>query len=305
VTDSSLHTYVDWTKLSALNLLARHVAEGVHAGAHRSRNRGSGVEFAGHRDYVPGDDLRFLDRRGLMRHGKLLVRQFETETERPVHLLVDATPSMNFQSKLAPVTKFFYAAAVAAALAHLATKAGDPVGLGLFGVDDTLLRPRGGRTALERLIDALESVRFPKVRSPEASFSGLDGALFMLEKQATRGAVIVLLSDLLDVPPELLTRFSGLAAGRRTLLAVQVLDPLEATFPFDGAVRLQGNESGAEVETDGTLSRDGYMAALTDVRARWGDRLTRQGGSLVTAATNQDPTDLLRTITSAASKGRP
>jgi uncharacterized protein (DUF58 family) len=87
----------DWGKLAPLRITARHVADGVAAGGHRSRRRGAGVEFGGHREYIPGDDLRWLDRHALMRHGKLLIREFETETDRSVWLLVDATPSMGFR----------------------------------------------------------------------------------------------------------------------------------------------------------------------------------------------------------------
>lgn len=70
----SIERRLDWGELAPLRISARHAADGVYAGGHRSQRRGAGVEFGGHRAYTPGDDLRFIDRHALMRHGRLLVR---------------------------------------------------------------------------------------------------------------------------------------------------------------------------------------------------------------------------------------
>ena len=91
--------------------------------------RGAGVEFGGYREYVPGDDLRWLDRRSLLRHERLVVRQFETETDRALCLLVDASASMGFRGPGAPGAKLAFAASSAAALARVALASGDPVSL--------------------------------------------------------------------------------------------------------------------------------------------------------------------------------
>src|ERR1700692_3667798 len=99
---SSVRSALDWGELAPLRLRSRQVAEGVYAGMHRSARRGAGVEFGGYREYVPGDDLRWLDRRSLLRHERLIVRQFETETDRALCLVVDASASMSFRGKGAP-----------------------------------------------------------------------------------------------------------------------------------------------------------------------------------------------------------
>src|SRR5579862_9141908 len=126
---------LDWGSLAPLRLRSRLVAEGVYAGAHRSARRGAGVEFGGHRAYTPGDDLRWLDRRSLLLHDRLLVRQFETETDRALRLVLDATASMGYRGERAPAAKLAWAAVVAAALARIAIAAGDPVGLTFIGGD--------------------------------------------------------------------------------------------------------------------------------------------------------------------------
>src|SRR5256885_6124730 len=101
---------IDWGAIAPLRLRARALADGVYAGAHRSLRRGPGVEFGGHRPYVPGDDLRWLDRRALLRHDKLIVREFETETDRGLRLIVDTSSSIKFRRREAPAAKLAYAA---------------------------------------------------------------------------------------------------------------------------------------------------------------------------------------------------
>src|SRR6187455_2765373 len=129
----SLSQRLDWAALGRLRLAARRVADGAWVGSHESRRRGAGLEFAGHRSYVPGDDLRWLDQRALLRHERLLIKQFETETERPVRLVVDATASMGFRSEPSALSKLDFAALIAAALTRVAVRSGDPVGLDFLG----------------------------------------------------------------------------------------------------------------------------------------------------------------------------
>src|SRR5213078_1409195 len=115
-----LQKTIDWGSLAPLALRSREVAEGAYAGAHRSARRGAGVEFGGHREYTPGDDLRWLDRRSLLLHDRLLVRQFETETVRALRIVVDATASMGYRGARAPGAKLAFASLVAAALTRVA-----------------------------------------------------------------------------------------------------------------------------------------------------------------------------------------
>src|SRR5580704_3050634 len=128
-----IRSALDWGTLAPLRLRARVVAEGVYAGAHRSARRGAGVEFGGHRAYVPGDDLRWLDRRSLLRHDRLLVRQFETETDRALRLVIDATASMGYRGERAPGAKLAWSSLIGAALARIALANGDPVGFSVIG----------------------------------------------------------------------------------------------------------------------------------------------------------------------------
>jgi uncharacterized protein (DUF58 family) len=271
------------------------VAEGVYAGAHRSARKGAGIEFGGHRAYTPGDDLRWLDVRSLLRHDHVLVRQFETETDRVLRLVVDATLSMGYRGATAPGSKLAWASLVAAALARVAVRSGDPVGLSFIGGSP---RSRGvvvsgGREAFERVVSALEAQNADGDAYVDAA--ALDRALFSLSRSARRGSVVVVFSDLLDLPPPAADRISALAMRGRVVVVVQVLDSDEATFPFRETVRLKALEGNALVETD-ERAKETYLAALAELKDEWRRTLTSRGAAFVSMTTDLDPVLAVRKI---------
>ena len=144
IAKNPIRNAIDWGELAPLRLRARQIAQGVYAGVHRSALRGSGVEFGGFREYVAGDDLRWLDRRSLLRHDRLIVRQFETETDRTLSLLVDASASMGYRGSGAPASKIAFASLLAAALSRVALAGGEPVGLS-FVAEGRRRRPSRAR----------------------------------------------------------------------------------------------------------------------------------------------------------------
>jgi uncharacterized protein (DUF58 family) len=270
-------------------------------GAHRSTRRGSGIEFDSHRDYTPGDDLRRLDHRALMRHGKLLVRQFETETERCLSLLLDATPSMAYKSPKAPGAKLAYAALLGAALAKVALAGADTVSLDWLGAGTQLgMRRTGGGSALARLLDILEH---SQADGPEPeSVDSLRVQLGTLAQRAQRGSLVVFLSDLVDLPEDTETAIATLAMPQRRVITIQVLDPVEALFPFDGAVRLKSSSGDTVIETDGATARAGYLSALQAQQERWQSTLQRFGGSLICCTTADPAINVVREVLRAAGR---
>ncbi len=286
---------LDWGTIAPLRLNAQRLADGTYAGAHRSRRRGSGVEFDGHRDYVPGDDLRRLDYRALARHGRLLIRQFETDTDRRLCLVLDATQSMSFRSEQAPAAKLAYAALLAAAMGRIAVANGDSVSLDWVGGSQAGALPAsGGKEAFERLITALESIEVGG--DEELDDRAFETALAPVARRAKRGSIMVLFSDLVDLPEHASAQFAALSNRNRMAIAVRVLDPVEANFPFEGAVRLKSSFGQTVVETDGTLAREGYLRALEALRQSWAERLVAQGGRLITCTTLEPPIEVLRRI---------
>jgi uncharacterized protein (DUF58 family) len=297
---SAIRSALDWGSLAPLRLRARLVAEGVYAGAHRSARRGAGVEFGGHRAYTPGDDLRWLDRRSLLLHDRLLVRQFETETDRALRLVVDATASMGYRGGGAPGAKLAWSALVAAALARLAVGSGDPVGLTYVGGGPATrgVSVAGGREVFERILGSLEAVT--PGGDARTDISVLDRGISGIARASRRGSIIVLLSDLLDLPDGSEERVAAMASRGRVLIVVQVLDPDEVDLPFGGTVRLRALEGGVVVETDAETTRASYKERLASLMEGWEHALTARGARLVRTVTTADAVRVVREIVQAA-----
>jgi uncharacterized protein (DUF58 family) len=294
----SVRRAVDWGELAPLRLRAREVAEGLYSGLHRSSLRGAGVEFGGYREYTPGDDLRWLDRRSLLRHDRLVIRQFETETDRALALLVDASASMGYRGPGAPAAKAAFAAVVAAALARVALAGGDPVSVTFLGGDGTRdIARAAGRDQFERILSAFESMTTGGDAVADPAM--LDRALASLVRGTRRGAILIVFSDLLDLPAAAADRVAWLGSNGRVLTLVQTLDPAEATFPFTGTVRLRALEGGAVVETDADVTRDRYLHALASLEGQWRDAIVRRGGRFLQARTSDAPIGVVRDIVKA------
>lgn len=279
-----------------LRIQARTLAQGMHSGAHRAERRGSGVEFAGHREYMPGDDLRHLDRHALLRHGKLLIRQFHTDTERPVHLIVDVTRSMHYKSaRRAKVesdsgeTKVSRALLLAATMGFVAHLSGDAIGLTFVSDTDnaTTLLPRGGKPAFEQILALLtEMDESQSASNAQVTRAPWEATFDLLGTRLKRGTVILVLSDFLDFDRERSRRLAALCTRGRTVRAVQVLTRDEVDFPFDGALSLLDPETHKQVETNAGAVRLMYQERLEALTSEVHNQLTRQGGAFARSLTD-------------------
>jgi uncharacterized protein (DUF58 family) len=284
---------LDWGALAPLRLRARGAADGLWAGPHRSLRRGAGVEFAGYREYSPGDDLRFLDRHALMRHGVRVVREFETDTDRSVRLVLDASASMGFSGSRAPGAKLAFAAVVGAALAWVALRGGDRVALDWLGEGSAAALPWGsGMPTFERLVHVLEDADAKGGVAPER----LEILVTRLGRSSPAGSITVFFSDFLDLPPNALEEIASLASRHRSVIAVQVLDPDELDLPFTGPVRLRALESDLVVDTDAPRARADYQAALARLSATWRDGLVARGARFLSTSTLAEPGAVVRQV---------
>ena len=254
------------SRLGSLSLKARHVAEGVLAGLHRSRHHGASVEFAEHKEYSPGDDLRHLDWKAYGRLDKYYVKRFEQETSLQGYLLLDTSGSMDYRSPDAALSKRDYASVLAASLAYLLVRQSDAAGLLAFAeAPHTLVPPRGTSAHLRHITAALEAVE---------GGGGTDvvAALDRLAEIARRRTTVFLFSDLLDAPPTLLDRLRQLRSRRHAVAVFHVLDPWELTFPFTDLTELIDMEDAERrVVTDPRALRDAYLEEV----AAWVDGLRR------------------------------
>ncbi|MCK6456928.1 MAG: DUF58 domain-containing protein [Phycisphaerae bacterium] len=269
---ATLHEYRKYldpavlARLTGLELRARHLVEGFVSGMHRSPYRGHSVEFAEHRKYCQGDDLRHLDWRVLARTDKHYVKQYDQETNLQLTFVVDCSASMSFRSPDSPLSKREYATALAAALAYLALRQSDAVGLAVF--DDRVtrfVRHSNQPTHWKAIVAELE-------HAPTARTTRLRHALDEIAEQLERRHVIVLISDLFDEPDEILHGLRHLRYRRHEPIVYHVLDHAELTFPFQELTRFEGLEEGGHLLTQARAVRDGYLAELNafidDVRRR-------------------------------------
>ncbi|HEV3261090.1 MAG TPA: DUF58 domain-containing protein [Gemmataceae bacterium] len=242
--------------LEDLELIARTAVEGFLQGLHRSPYVGFSVEFASHREYLPGDDLRHLNWKLYGRQDKLYVKQYDAETNLDLHLLVDWSGSMNTRS--GRLSKQRYAACLAAALAHLALKQRDAVGLTLFagGVLDHL-RPRAKASQLDELLHAL-------TRTPLRPRAESVRVLHEIAELMPRRGLVVLVSDLFYDSHELFAGLDHFRFAGHDVLLLQVLDPLERNLPLAGAIRFHDLETGEELVTQAQDIRPAYEAAIRD-----------------------------------------
>jgi len=237
-------------RLGNLSVTARQAVESVLAGQHRSVRRGLSVEFAGHREYQPGDDLRHLDWLVYARSDRYDIRQYEEETKLRATLILDASGSMGYGS--ARQTKFAYAQALTAALGFLMIRQGDAVGLAAC---DTAIRhfiPPGSTMAhFLNVLAALEE-------TAPGNETSLAPVLDEIASRLSRRGLVVLITDTFDDPQALLRSIHYLRHRKQEVRLFQILDPQERTFPFQGMIEFVGLEHEPGLKLDGDRVREHY-----------------------------------------------
>jgi uncharacterized protein (DUF58 family) len=251
-------------RAGALGLAARKVVEGYKVGEHRSPLKGFAIEFAQHREYMPGDDMRHIDWKILGRTDKLFIKQYEQDTNFIAHLLLDASGSMNFAS--ATYSKFHYAKIIAASLAHVIVHQRDAVLLGYLGSGEPILLPRTDTP--QRLPRVMESLA--GMEAGGASDIGED--LLKLTPSIKRRSIVVILSDLLNDEESLFAALPRFQYQNTEVILVHVLDRAELDLPYEDKVRFEGLEGEAALTTHPEDFAEAYRAEVAafcrDVRRR-------------------------------------
>jgi uncharacterized protein (DUF58 family) len=252
-------------RLATLKLRVRAITEGVLSGLHKSPHHGQSVEFAEHKEYAPGDEIRHIDWKAYGKFDKYYVKRYEQETNLRAWLVVDASGSMGYRGAEGGLTKFEYASALAASLAYLLVRQGDAAGLVV--VTDRIVRavpPRAAASQLPQLVDLLAA-------TVPAGQTRLAAAVDHVVEHAPRRGSIVVFSDLFDAEERVLKRLSQLRRRKHEVTLFHVLDPYELEFPFDDPTRFLSMEDAREVEANGRDVRKGYLEVL----ARWLDEVKR------------------------------
>jgi uncharacterized protein (DUF58 family) len=250
------------SRLANMELRARLVVEGFITGMHRSPYHGFSVEFAEHRQYMPGDAIRHIDWKLYGKTDRFYVKQYEEETNLKAYLLLDTSASMGFASE-GQMTKLAYGSYLAAALSYLMIKQQDAVGLGVFDARLTsYLPPHATRAYLRQILLALERV------GPGGT-SETGKALHQVAERIRRRGLIVVISDLLDDPRTILAALKHFRHKKNEVLVLHVLDPLERSFAFGEAGMFEDLETRERLTTLPWQIRRAYQGAMAEFVERY------------------------------------
>ncbi|HWP36913.1 MAG TPA: DUF58 domain-containing protein [Gemmatimonadales bacterium] len=263
------HRFLDpalLARIGDLELVARTVVDGFISGLHRSSYLGRSVDFAEHRPYMPGDDIRRIDWRVFGRSDRFYVKEFEADTNANFTIVLDVSRSMAYGS--GALTKLDYARFLAASLAWFARRQRDRVGLMTF---DSVLRAVIPPSAkhLEVILHTLDTLE-------PGGAGALETPLERVAELLRRRSVVLLISDLYDEPEAVTRSVSRLAAGGNDVMVFQVLDPYERTFPFEEPADFEDLETGERLPVVPGEQRAEYVALLEG-------HLSSVGRSLVAA----------------------
>lgn len=267
--------------LGHLELVARWTVDGFVNGLHRSPRKGFSVEFAEHRQYQPGDDLRYLDWRIVARADRWMIKLFEEDTNTRAMLVLDVSASMQWTGSPARLTKLAYAERLASAMGLLLLRQHDAVGLIRFdGTLRNVVPPRSQRTQWRRLVAAFSEPGGGRE-------SNVREALMAAGKLVRRPGFVVLFSDLLTDPTPVADAARTLRARGHEVLVLHIMDPSERDFPEEGEARYRDPESHQEVPATPGEVRGTYRETVKEALADWKAAIGRSGARYALAYTDE------------------
>lgn len=254
-------------RVSNLSLAARGVVEGFISGLHTSPYKGFSVEFAEHRTYAKGDNLRYLDWKMLARTDRLYIKQFEEETNLRAQVILDTSGSMLYRHGDA-ISKLQYGSYLAAILAYVMARQQDAVGLTTFDSQVQLDMP--ARTSerhfgemMKQLEGSVESLLKSDINKPGAATNIAD-TLHRLAERFKRRCLIVLISDLYDEPDAVIRALHHFRHKRHEVILFHLFDHTEIEFPFRDTLRLMDMETGEKIQIDPRFMRDEYQRQIAE-----------------------------------------
>jgi uncharacterized protein (DUF58 family) len=283
-------------RLGRLEMKARQVVEGFLTGLHNSPYRGFSVEFAEHRSYVPGDDIRHIDWRVYARRERYYIKQYHEETNFVATVLVDGSESMTFASGKA--SKLEYACTAAMAISYLVLRQNDAAALGLFDERTAgYLQPGTSVPFLARLSQVMEQLE-------PTGKTNVGKSLEQFSRLVSKRGIVVVISDFLDEPASVLEGLRKLKFRGHEVIVLHVLDPHEIDFPMRGHIRFEGIEKQMRVFVEPHRIRDAYLAALQNHVDALRQGCSRSGIDYRLASTGEALDGLLMSYLSSRVKRR-
>ena len=283
-------------RIGSMELRARTIVEGFLIGLHRSPYKGVSVEFSEYRQYIPGDAVSLIDWKVYARSDRYYVKKFDEETNLECHLLLDVSGSMAFTST--GVTKHEYGSFLAASLAYLMNRQHDAVGLMAFTDHVVTHHPPSARAGhLRRLLLTLD-------RLAPGERSHVSRPLDQLAESLSRRGLVVLMSDLLDDPEQVIAGLRHLRFRGTDVVVFHLLDPAELAFPFERATRFRDLETGDEMTAVPAEIRAGYLRDIQGLIARYERELKLVGIDYCLVETSRPLDFALRSYLDARSRQR-
>lgn len=249
------------SKLSGMEIRARLVVEGFIAGLHRSPYHGFSVEFAEHRQYMPGDPLRNIDWKVYAKTDRFFVKEYEEETNLKAYILLDTSGSMGYTSNGMP--KLEYSSYLAASLAYLMLKQRDSVGLVTF---DSSIRkyipPKSTMSHLHNLLKELDKL-------DASDTTNVSAALHQMAERIKRRGLIILISDLLDDPDLIINGLKHFRHKMHEVIVFHILDPKERNLSFPEEAIFKDLETGEEIQASPWHIRKDYVQKLNGLVKRY------------------------------------
>ena len=242
-------------RIKDLELQARQIIEGLVSGSHKSPYQGVSIEFAEHREYVPGDDVRHIDWKVFGKTDKFYLKRYEQETNLVCNLVLDASQSMSYAS--GAMSKLDYCARMAASLAYLVLHQQDSAGLVLF--EDEIrhfVQPSGQPSHLKQILHVLAASQ------PGNAKSRIGDVLDELAGRLRKRSLVVILSDCFDDVEQIMAGLKHLRYQRHELVLFHVLDPAEIDFPFQDVTLFNGLEQLPQILAEPRSLRNAYQEAF-------------------------------------------
>jgi len=244
------------SKLANMELRARLVVEGFITGLHKSPYHGFSVEFAEHRQYMPGDEIKHIDWKIYGKTDRYYIKQYEEETNLKSYIILDASRSMSYASE-GNISKLDYARYLVASLSYMMIKQQDAVGLAVFDEQITnYLPPHATSGYLRQILVALE-------RLTPGKQTGAGKSLHQVADRIRRRGLVVIVSDLLDNPDEVIAALKHFRHKKNEVIVMQVLDPLERSFAFGEDALFKDLETTEQMMTQPWQIQNAYRSEMT------------------------------------------
>ena len=242
------------SKITNMELRARLIVDGVLSGIHKSPYKGSSIEFLEHKEYSPGNEIKHIDWKVLAKTDKYYIKQFEEETNLKCYIFLDTSGSMGYKST--GISKFEYAATLAASLAYLLLKQSDLVGLISFS--DKVLQyipPRSRLTHLHALLNALTELK-------TMGKSNTSVILNEFIEKIGRRSLIIIISDFFDDTKKIIHQLKYFQFKKNEVILFHILDPYELTFPFEAITFFESMEDDRRILADPKSIKDKYLSEI-------------------------------------------